>query len=197
MGKSEENTVRVSKRLREQRAFQKYRHRNARPGVEYDAYMWNSGGQQFFGLYYKNHYELGTSYLAIHLDDFYYYYSAVTGRREGDRTEKSYGGITIRPELASSLYDFLMNKPSGETFIISQRRGGYHLSFEKHGLFGPTELRWRYRYDSEEWNTCFSLPRKERNRLSKSMKNREKREELWFAPQYANLLALYLETIIP
>lgn len=195
-----DNAVKVSKSLQEKRFAQKYRHTlNVK---KYDGHMWNSDDIQFFALWQERRWDHikgrgQTWYTQVHLDLFTHYYNSMTKRREGDRTEKKPGGITIRPEIASAFYNFLIQKPSGETFLLPGYQGSYHLSFEKRGLFGSVELRWRFLHSQEEWNNCFSLPRKKRNEVQKRHKNREKREQFWFASQYADLLASYLDMVLP
>lgn len=195
-----DKAVKVSKRLQERRFAQKYKH--TLNVAKYDGHMWDSDGVQFFALWQKRRWDNikgrgQTWFTEVHLDLFTYYYNFFTKKREGDRTEKQAGGITIRPEYASPLRDFLINKPTNETFLLPFGKSNYHLSFEKRGLFGPVELRWRFLYSQEEWNNCFSLPRKQRNDEQKYMKTRETREQFWFAPQYANLLASYLDMVLP
>lgn len=194
-----EDVVKVSKALQERRFAQKHKH--TLKVQKYDGHMWNSGDVQFFALWQKRRWDLindrQTWFTEVHLDLFTYYYNFVTNKREGDRTEKQAGGITIRPQYAAPLQNFLINKPTNETFLLPTGQSNYHLSFEKRGLFGPVELRWRFLYSQEEWNNCFSLPRKQRKQEQEHMKEKEQRQQFWFAPQYADLLASYLDMVLP
>lgn len=199
---SEDNNVgNVSKSLREKRFAEKYKHtKNFR---EYDGEMWNSDDVQFIALskkrtewydsFKRRHY-----YQEVRLSFFGYYHHHWTRRKE-NRLSRPITGIyiSIRPEQAAALREFLVNKPANETFILPSFRGDYHLSFRKPSLFRGTELRWRFFNHKEEWDKSLFLPRSKRKRERGDLKLEEERQKLWFAADQTDKLVEYLDTVIP
>lgn len=185
----------VSKSLREARFAQKYKH--AFNVQKYDGEIWNSNDVQFFALWQERYWgrtNLTQSNLIVSLDLFAWWYGLHSSKQE--LTKK--GTLRILPEQTAALWEFLTQKPTGETFILPWGKyGDFHLAFEKRGLFGPTELSWKFLFPKERWDATLFLPSKERNKERKSMKTDEQRQHFWFTYAEADHLASYLNMILP
>lgn len=185
----------VSKSLREKRFSQKYRHTNN--VQKYDREIWNSNDVQFFALWqerYWNRTTLTQHNLIVSLDLFAW----TTGLHNPKEQLDKQGTLRILPEQTSPLWEFLTHKPTDETFTLAWGRyGAFHLSFEKRGLFGQTELSWKFLFPKEKWDETLFLPSKERKTVRKDMKEDEQRQHFWFTFKEADYLASYLEFILP
>lgn len=196
------NVGRVSRRLQEKRFSEKRRHTdNFR---EYDGEMWNSDDIQFLafskkGADYYDTFKRRHYYHQVRLSFFGYSYVFGTNQKER-RLQRPITGlhVSVRPEKATALREFLVNKPTNETFILPWARSGeYHLSFGKRSLFGATELRWMFFHNKEEWEKTLSLPRREKKEARRDLKFKEERQKLWFAADQSDKLVAYLDSIIP
>lgn len=155
--------------------------------------MWNSGDIQFLALWMRKSGQR-KPYFEICIDFFGYFYSMWT--RNHDNTVKRQDGIVIRDEKVASLRDFLLIKPTDETFTIPSYKGDYHLSFGKRSLLGGIELRWRFLHSQEEWGHAHQLPRKERKDVLKKFKQKEQRQQLWFDDTQIKKLSYYLDGLL-
>lgn len=199
---SEDNNVgKVSNSLRKARFSEKRKHtENFR---QYDAEMWNSDDIQFLALSKhgnrwsdsskRSHY-----YQEVRLSFFGYYYHYWTLKKENRLTRPITGlHVAIRPDKAAALREFLVNKPTDETFILPWASGDYHLSFKKRSMFGRTELSWKFLNHKEAWDKSLFLPRSERTRQRRELKLDEDRQRLWFAADQSDKLVEYLDAVIP
>jgi hypothetical protein len=188
----------VSKRLREKRFEQKYRY--TLNESKYDGEIWNSKDVQFFALRQEGNWEnrhqrkpLTQHNLIVALDLFLWRDSTF-----GPKDISKQGIIRIPAEQTLELYEFLSNKPVGETFVLpSGKLGAYHLSFEKRGLFGQPELSWKFLFFKEHWDNTLFLPTKKCREERKQMKDQEQRHRFWFTYPQVNVLAEYLNMILP
>lgn len=199
---SEDNNVgKVSNSLRKARFAEKRKHtENFR---QYEAEMWNSDDVQFlaiskhgnrwFDSFQRSHY-----YQEVRLSFFGWDHHYWTRKKENKLARPITGlHVAIRPEQAAALRDFLVNKPTDETFILPYHRGEYHLSFKKRSMFGATELSWKFLHDKNEWDKSLFLPRRERTSERKDLKLNEDRQKLWFAADQSDKLVAYLDSVIP
>ena len=164
----------VSKRLREKRFEQKYRY--TLNESKYDGEIWNSNDVQFFALrqegnwetrYQRNPNPLTQHNLIVALDFFLW-----RDNTFGPKDISLQGTLRIRAGQTLELYEFLSNKPVGETFVLpSGKLGAYYLSFEKRGLFGRPELSWKFRFFKEHWDNTLFLPTKKCREERKQMKD--------------------------
>lgn len=200
---SEDNNVgNVGRSLRQKRFAEKRKHtENFR---QYDGEMWNSDDIQFLAFSKKraeryDSFRRRHSYQQIQLSFFGYNYVHWTHEKEKHLRRPITGlAVSIRPEQASALREFLTQKPTNETFLLPwAAKGDYHLSFEKRGLFGKTELRWRFLLHKQEWDKTLFLPRSERKRARKDLKLEEHRQKLWFAADQSDKLVAYLDSVLP
>lgn len=188
----------ISRDLKERRFSQKYRH--TLNVSKYDGEIWNSNDIQFLALWQKRteHYDSRRRrhyYYKICLDFFghdYHYSTYKTVKEIGKRST-----VGVPPEKADGLLEFLLQKPTDETFTLPTYKGDIHLSFENRGLFGRTELSWKFLHHKEHWDNSLFLPRQERNKERKYMKAREKRERLWFSEAQCDKLVAYMNLVLP
>lgn len=199
---SEDNNVgKVSRRLQQKRFSAKYRHtKNFR---EYDAEMWNSNDIQFLAFsqkseWYYDSFKRRHLYPEIRLHFFGWDYHYWTLKKENKLARPITGiHVALRPEKAVELREFLVQKPTDETFILPWGRGEYHLSFEKRSLFSGIELKWRFFNNKKEWDNSLFLPRGERKKERRKLKVEEVRRRLWFADDQSDKLIAYLDSVIP
>lgn len=190
-----DNNRKVSKRLKEKRFLQKYTHTIDVP--KYYTEIWNSDDVQFFAIWheYSGHRtKLTQDSMMISLDLFAW---KSYGHNRNKELSKQ-GTIRISPEQTAPLRDFLTNKPTDETFTLAWGRYGvFHLSFEKRGLFGQTELSWKFLFPKEDWDNTLFLPSKKRKEERKRMAEVEQRQRFWFADSQVDTLLFYLRDILP
>lgn len=198
---SEDNNVgRVSGGLAKRRFLEKARHtENFR---QYDGEVWNSDDVQFLALskkrtewydsFKRRHY-----YDQIRLSFFGYYYHHWTMQKENRLDRPAGTGHPLRPEEATALREFLVNKPADENLVLPAFRGDYHLAFKKRSFLGATELRWQFFHHKSEWEKARSLPFAERKRTLKKLKLEEERQKLWFAADQSDKLLAYMDAVLP
>ena len=159
--------------------------------------MFNSDDIQFFAMFQKRAVgRVGSGIFQVHLDIFSYWYDYKDRRAKVPSQQRT---IYIPYETTPALQNFLDRAPTDETFVLPWGRSeeDFHLSFEKRGLFGQVELRWKLLYRKEAWDKTLFLPRKERKEAQGRMKKEEERYSFWFDKDYSDQLARYLGFVLP
>lgn len=169
--------------------MQEYNHVVSSP--KYDDAIFNSDDIQFFAMWTSLGNRVDKPH--VNLDIFSYWYDHKDRRAKVPSKQRT---LYIPFALTSALSDFLHREPTDETFILPWGRSEFHLSFEKRGLFGQVELRWKLLYRKEARDKTLFLPNKERKEAQKDMKNEETRYSFWFDRNYSKKLALYLDFIL-